>query len=66
MNKNVFVPETTLKLNDQVTNASHKRNYKGALINVSQKVMLNRKMNKVLHPKRKGNNCFTKMVKIND
>ena len=61
MNKNVFVPETTLKLNDQVTEP-----YKGALINVSQKVMLNRKMNKVLHPKRKGNNCFTKMVKTND
>ena len=49
-----------LKLNEQVTNVSHKPNYRGAKINFLQKIMLNRKMNKILHPKHKGNNCFTK------
>ena len=34
--------------------------HRGAITNFSQKITLNRKMNKILHPKQEGNNCFTK------
>ena len=32
----------------------------GAITNFLHKITLNRKMNKILHPKHKGNNSFTK------
>ena len=34
--------------------------HRGAIANYLEKVMLNREMNKIIHPKHKGNNCFTK------
>ena len=34
--------------------------HRGAIANYLKKVILNKKMNKILHPKHKENNCFTK------
>ena len=37
--------------------------YRGAMTNFFEKVMLNRKMNKIHHLKHKGNNCREQMIK---
>ena len=34
--------------------------HRGAIVNYLKKVILNKKMNKILHPKHKEKNCFTK------